>query len=183
MSRVQLALGIGERWATISPDGVYRYDLGERWDPTGWLVSFCLLNPSDATAELDDPTKVRCRVRAERMGAGGYVITNPYAFRSPHPKVLRAEVKAGRDAVGPENDRFILRWAGDARLCIVGWGTAGGDKVLRSRIHAVAAQLRGAGVQLHALRLTESGQPEHPLFIPYDAKPQPWALPEAGGVA
>jgi len=34
--------------------------------------------------------------------------------------------------------------------------------------------LSGAGIALHALRINASGEPAHPLYLPYGLKPEPW---------
>ncbi len=75
--------------AVISDCGRYRYRLTRRWGD-GPLLSFIMLNPSTADAEVDDPTIRRCMGFARRDGYGGIVVGNLYAFRTTKPKALFA---------------------------------------------------------------------------------------------
>jgi hypothetical protein len=114
----------GSRWATVSDDGLYRYDLGRRW-ADGPLLGFVMLNPSTGDAEVDDPTLRRCIGFAQREGLAGIVVRNLYAFRSPSPKDLKAADKAGVDIVGPENDRWLRDLAAarfEVRTVVAAWG-------------------------------------------------------------
>ena len=60
--------------ATLSPCGVYRYDLTRVWDRQRPLCLFLMLNPSTADAERSDPTVTRCLNYAHAWGYGGQYI-------------------------------------------------------------------------------------------------------------
>lgn len=154
---------LSERDAQISPCGAYRYTLTRRWG-SGAVCNFILLNPSTADAEVDDPTAARCSTRARKWGFGALVITNLFAYRSTDPKAL----KHVADPIGPENDAALLNAARGAARVVCGWG-AGGPLLGRSR--AVAGMLCEAGMELWALRILPSGEPEHPLYLPYSLEP------------
>ena len=62
-----------------------------------------MLNPSDADAEKDDPTIRRCMAFARREGAGGIIVANLFAWRTPHSDELR---QAG-DPFGKDNRKAI----------------------------------------------------------------------------
>ena len=74
--------------AVISQDGLYRYHLERRWSDAPFLT-FVMLNPSTADAEIDDPTIRRCVGFSKREGAGGIAVVNLYAFRATSPADLR----------------------------------------------------------------------------------------------
>jgi hypothetical protein len=154
-----------ERSATISPCGLYRYDLIRRWpSPGGMLVNFIGLNPSTADAEQDDPTIRKCCEFARRWGYDGIVMTNLFAFRATDPRAMRQAV----DPVGPENNARLLHWSRVAALVVVAWGNHG---AFRDRGNLVTSLLNPPA---YCLRLTKAGQPEHPLYLPYSTPRQPF---------
>jgi hypothetical protein len=152
--------------ATFSTCGRYRYILWRRWDASKAACLFLMLNPSTADEVDNDPTVERCQRRAQRMGYGGLVVCNIFAFRSTDPAALYEQA----DPVGPDNDRAIASQAAEAELVICGWGRHG---ALHGRGDAVISLLRSAGIQPHALRLNADGSPQHPLYVGYDQMPFP----------
>jgi hypothetical protein len=149
--------------ALISPCGLYRYRLERRWGPEPSLP-FCLLNPSTADAERDDPTIRRCVGFARREGAGGIVVVNKYAFRASTPSALWA----APDPFGPDNDRVLAevsRAAAATGMPIVcGWGTLGNNS--NRHIHI----LQQSGARLVCLGWTKGGAPRHPLYVRNDER-------------
>jgi len=127
------------------------------------------LNPSRADATVDDPTLRRCIGFARSWGFSGLRLANLFAWRAPDPRAL------GRlqDPVGPEADRWLVRLADGADLVLAAWGNGGR---LGGRSQAVLRLLPA----LHVLRLTQAGEPAHPLYLPAALQPQPWspAAPE-----
>ena len=160
--------------ARFSVCGRYRYSL-ERWwgDETDPLV-VCLLNPSVAGAspEEGDPTVARQIVRAKRLGAGGLIVVNAYAFISTDPDGLKLSLAAYVDPVGPQNDAAILAAARRSKRGVLcGWGQ---HATLLARGKAVAALLREAGVELFALKVNADSSPCLPLYLPYSLRPLPY---------
>jgi len=51
------------------------------------------------------------------------------------------------------------------------WGNHGSHL---DRAATVVANLRGAGVLLHALKITAEGLPSHPLYLPARLTPARW---------
>lgn len=119
-----LDLDTGDRGATISDDGLYRYDLWRRWG-TGRLLGFVMLNPSTGDALDDDHTLRRCMYYARRDGWSGITVRNLYAYRTPYPRELTAAGWNGVDIVGPDNDAWLSQLVTDPDVGdIVGaWGT------------------------------------------------------------
>ena len=153
--------------AGFSSCGRYRYNLWRIWDRARKPLAYCMLNPSTADAEQDDPTVARCSERARRLGYGGVTVVNLFALRSTDPKVLYSHP----DPVGPDNDPAILAVASECDL-ICAWGNHG---KLRGRDKAVLKLLRMAGLPALALKVSKDGHPSHPLYLPYDLEPMPYS--------
>lgn len=152
-----------ETGATFSPCRTWRYRLWRTWDERP-AVNFVCLNPSKATETDDDPTVTRLQVRARKLGFGGLVVTNLFAFRATDP----SDMKAAADPVGPDNDAAIIDSAKAAGMVVAAWGNHGQH---RGRAASVRKMLEQAGVELHCLRVTKIGEPEHPLYLSYDLQP------------
>jgi hypothetical protein len=164
-----------EGTAILSPDRAYRYLLVRAWDWDIPHVNFLMLNPSTADETNPDPTMTRCSGFARSWGYGGFRITNLFAFRSSDPTVLATSP----DPVGPDNDRHIISAAVGAEVVVCAWGAFAGTSWARrasltGRAKAVLDLLATAGRKPHYLRLTKSGEPWHPLYLPADLRPIPW---------
>jgi len=148
------------RMATISDDGLYRYELTRRWDITKPSLVWILLNPSVANEEIDDPTTRRCMGYARREGFGGVTLINLFALRATRPVHLLDHP----DPEGPQNAetwRRILRYGAPA---VAGWGANADNPSLPvSRALATADQS-----EWFCLGHTKSGQPLHPLYLDKD---------------
>ena len=149
--------------AVLSDDLVYRYTLARTWDATKGTACFCGLNPSTATADINDPTVNREVAFARSWGYGRYVKVNAYGLRSTDPKGLWKV----SDPFGPDNLRHVLAEAASAALFVAAWGANIRDVDEAKLI----AALLGAGVRLHCLKITKGGKPSHPLYLRGDLKP------------
>lgn len=151
--------------AIFSPCRKYRYSLWRDFEEGEGTLAVCALNPSTADESANDPTVTRCIVRAKRMGFRRFEMLNLFAWRSTDPKqLLKVE-----DPIGPENDGWIVARASEAKMLICGWGVT--SPLIPERAKAVRSLLRAAGVKSYALKLTDSGQPWHPLYLSYSAEP------------
>lgn len=143
----------------------YRYQL--RWS-TGvhnhGVCLFALANPSTANAKELDPTVRRCVGYAKSWGFGWCWVVNCRAWRATDPR----DVPADPLAVGPENDQWVITSARNAHLVVCGWGELGGD-----RGPEMLKLIRSTGQTPHALKLTKSGAPGHPLYLSAALKPFP----------
>lgn len=150
--------------AVISQCKKYRYSLSRTWDETLPTACFIMLNPSTADAEKDDPTIRRCVGFAKRLGCGGLVVVNLFAWRATDP----ARLAAVPDPIGPENDSHILRAATGCSLVVAAWGT--NVPVLHCyRPADVKKLVMAVGASLTCLRKTKGGAPGHPLYVKADA--------------
>lgn len=125
------ANGIGARFSEC---GTWRYALWRTWDPDVPPVVWIMCNPSTADALSDDPTIRKCCGFSRRWGAGGIVVINVCALRSPDPKALMVvaghvpgfAVPGHLDVVGPMN-RAVIRTvlsSAPGRRAVVAWGDA-----------------------------------------------------------
>ena len=151
--------------ASYSPCGLYRYSLWRDWNHGAGTILWIMLNPSRADhLGNNDPTIERCERRSIAWGFRRMEVVNLFALSSPYPAALRA----ADDPVGPLNDAGIVKGAGRASLILCAWGTHG---PLLGRSEAVRALL--AGRLLHCLGTTKTGEPVHPLYLPYGRGPVP----------
>lgn len=155
----------------------YRYTLWREWQtqadmlnpPTSrtgrWpdhsYAMFIGLNPSTADETQDDPTIRKCIGFAKRWGFGSLCMTNLFAFRATDPR----KMKGCPNPIGDENDRWLVACARDAGIIVAAWGVNGQHV---GRDEEVMNLLDG----MQCLRTTKDGQPEHPLYVPYDVIPQ-----------
>ena len=102
-------------------DGPYRYLLSRVWAEEGEkakTVTFVMLNPSSADADIDDPTVNRCVSFAEGWGFNSLYIVNLFAFRTPYPaKLLKVE-----DPIGPANLQTIAMAVQMSDKVVCAWG-------------------------------------------------------------
>lgn len=152
------------------PLDCYRYFLGRCWDellPAAMIIG---MNPSTATQFVADPTIAKLTRMARRWSPayGSLLMTNTFAYRSTDQDgLLKVD-----DPIGPDNDSYLLETAEKAAIIICAWGSPRSPK-LRPRGDAVAEQLRKAGHDLYALRVTK-GRPWHPLYLPDATEPALW---------
>ncbi len=161
--------------AVVNECGRYRYQLQRDAtirNPRNDSVVFCMLNPSTADAEIDDPTIRRCRGFADRWDCAGLVVVNLYAMRATDPRELRRVGYA--DAVGPDNDEWLRDAAHRGIHVVCAWG-ANADPY---RVRQVVGLFRSEGAQLWCLGTTKDGHPRHPLYVRGDAPLIEWKPPE-----
>jgi hypothetical protein len=171
----------GERSAILSPCKRYRYELRRVWDGVKPRLYVGGLNPSKADAEVDDLTVTKLCGFASRLGLGGIVVWNLYAYRATDPRDLwRAELERV-DIVGPNNARYLERIfdevAGDrgARL-VAAWG----EHRNAERVEAVLDLMdwhRGCLERLECWGTTKAGAPRHPSRIAYATPLVRWPVP------
>lgn len=159
--------------ARISACGAYRYRLDRDWGgyelgKTG-AVNFVMLNPSTADERINDPTIRRCMDFAWRWDYSRMIVTNLYALRSTNPVALLRHP----DPIGPDNDDALIEAAREAKRVVCAWGAHEAGK---ARGVQVAESLLGVVPFLYVIRWTKAGRPAHPLYLPGNLDPKPWAL-------
>jgi hypothetical protein len=162
--------GIGE--TTFDGERIYRYRLSRAWDNTRPGVCWIMLNPSTATAGVDDRTIARVVSFAKAWGFGSSTVVNLFAVRAGQPSTLTRV----RDPVGPYNDATILEAASSAAHVVAAWGNHGtipNPDTGFPRCEEVRHLLASAGIGLNCLTVTHRGQPGHPLYLPATVTPAP----------
>jgi hypothetical protein len=148
-----------ERKTIFSPCRVYRYTLWREsdslfYDKAGY-VCFIGLNPSTADEVKDDPTIRRCMGFTKSWGYKTLCMVNLFAFRATDPAVMMTAA----DPVGPENDEWVLKCAGEAALVVAGWGVNGNYQGRGNQVRSMIHEMR-------CLDTTLDGSPKHPLYVP-----------------
>jgi hypothetical protein len=156
------------RTATISDCSRYRYRLGRRWGGGSPLL-FVMLNPSTADALQDDATIRRCTTFALAHGFEALQVVNLYAWRATDP----ADLWRAAEPVGPEADRHIAEAAAEAGAVCIAWGA---QPKAEGRVQQVLPLLRRSyRGEIQCLRITRSGYPQHPLYLPSSCRLQPFS--------
>lgn len=142
------------RTASISEDGLYRYQLYREWDVNLPVILFVMFNPSTADGASDDPTIRRVINFAKSWGYGGLYVVNLFAFRSTNPK----ELQSASDPVGPENMNIIKALVSKTDRVVYAWGNG----------HLEPAWLRTLVCTPYCIQIGKNGVPKHPLFLRKD---------------
>jgi hypothetical protein len=150
-----------DKGAILDETGTYRYLLWRSWDASKPMVTFIMLNPSTADANIDDATIRRCVGFADSWGYGSIEVVNLFAYRTTYPGYL----KCIDDPIGPENDDYISISTARSKLVIAAWGTSGHFK---NRDDAVMKSLGS----IHCIDVSKAGYPKHPLYLKADLKPK-----------
>lgn len=158
-----------ERRTVFSPCRRYRYTLWREFreqaslfdsTPKVGYVQFIGLNPSTADETNNDPTVTRCINFTKAWGYPAYCMTNIFAWRDTDPSAM----KLSPDPVGPENNHWLLKIASTASLIVAAWGNHGTHLNRNSDVMRLLSEF-----QLKCFKITQSGQPEHPLYQRNDA--------------
>lgn len=157
--------------AIISDCGRFRYRLEREIADAGIVIAYLGINPSTATAEIEDQTTMKWRGFALRNGARRYIAGNPFAYRATNVKELATAI----DPIGPENDAHLLQIMKDADLIIPCWGNRLKLPLsLRHRLNQVSVMLSLSRKPLKCFGTTASGDPKHPLMLGYATQLVEW---------
>lgn len=168
------------RTAEISTCGRFRWTLRRAWDEGGWRggherVTWIMLNPSTADAEVDDPTIRRCIGFSREWDFGALTVVNLFAYRTAYTRELRAS----GFPVGERNDEVIVDAARESSLVMAAWGAMSHPDVLKRARRVV--DLIGCPpheIRIECLGETDSGAPRHPLMMAASAGHRPlWRVP------
>ena len=144
--------------------GNYRYLLWREWNNSNKTISFIMLNPSRADAQINDPTITRCINFAKFWGYGRLEVVNLFAYRTPKPSLLKQAI----EPIGKDNDRYILESVEKSDRIILAWGNHGAWR----QQDLYTLQLLRDYSHLYSLGITKRGCPRHPLYLPVSSQPQ-----------
>ena len=161
-----ISLGSADAGAVFSPCKQYRYQLWRRLSRSRRSILWLMLNPSTADHKQLDPTVTRCYRYSQQWRYGNFLVANIFAFRATDPK----HMYAAKDPVGPANDEAILQYAKQANLIVLGWGNHGCHRQRSSEVMTLLCSA-GYAKKLHCLKINNSGEPCHPLYLRADLKP------------
>ena len=151
---------IKESGADFSDCRMYRYTLWRTWDDSKSKVMFLGLNPSTADEVKNDPTVTRCINYSKSWGYGGMYMMNIFSFRTTYP----IELKKAKNPIGKDNDYWIQKIYRRVDKCIGAWGNDGDFKRRSNEIFKIIPKI-------YCLKLNQSGQPAHPLYLKSNLKP------------
>lgn len=163
-----------EEWgAILSPptengESAYRYMLWRIFDADKPLLLVMMLNPSTATHLKTDRTIAALMRRSRRLGYGGILVVNCFAYRAKEP----ADMKRAADPKGPLNDEALTIALGEQGDLLCAWGVHASHL---NRDKEVECVIESGNTRPHYLRLCGNGAPEHPLYIPSDLTFSPWS--------
>ncbi|HHB94299.1 MAG TPA: DUF1643 domain-containing protein [Campylobacterales bacterium] len=149
--------------AIFSKDRKYRYILSRIWDETKPMIMIIGLNPSIADEREDDPTIRRCISFSKSWGYGGVYMLNLFAFRATQP----SNMFEAMNPIGSENDNFIEIYSKKVDKIVCAWGNHG---VYKNRSHYIRENFNN----LFYLKMNQSGEPSHPLYLKSDLVLQKW---------
>ena len=142
----------------------YRYLLWREWDNSSKTVSFIMLNPSRADAQVNDPTITRCINFAKSWGYGRLEVVNLFAYRTPKPSLLKQAV----EPIGKDNDLHIIESVNRSDRIILAWGNHGAWQ----KQDLYTLDLLKNHNHLYSLGITKRGCPRHPLYLRSTIKPR-----------
>ena len=151
--------------ALFSPDRAYRYLLRRRIGGSRGRLLFVMLNPSKADETRDDATIRRCIGFAKRWGYGDMEVANLFGLMATDARELLRHA----DPVGAGNDAAIRAALARADRVALAWGNHAAHPKHRARAAVVLRMARDVCKPYRIGGLTKSGQPRHPLRLPYDA--------------
>lgn len=169
-----------QRSAELSACGVYRYQLRRAWDRSRPMLVVIAVNPSTADGTRDDQTVRKLMGFATRLGYGGSVLANLFAYRATHIKDLVRAANAGVDVVGPDNPWWhhgLFTYArAHAQPVLCAWGSSAKvpSDIIEPRVEVLKAMAVNVGVELRCLGKTKNGSPNHPLMLGYDTPLEVW---------
>lgn len=171
-----------DREARLSEDSRYRYIL--RRLRSGILakgsITFIMLNPSTADANVDDNTTRRCMSFTFREGKSKLSIINLFAGRATEP----TDLWKMDDPIGdPEN---FLTWEGVLRFSkhkedrfVAAWGgspiSIAKKKLYDAQVEKITDLIcRQYRYELYCLGKTSNGSPRHPLYVADNQRLELW---------
>lgn len=144
--------------ALFSECRYYRYALWRIWDHGGFnlgnYISFIGLNPSTATEYKNDNTVSKCIKYSKRWGYSGMFMLNAYAFRTPYPALM----KACKNPIGDENDRYIKDIANRSSKVVLAWGNDCAPDRQQEILNLI-------NKEIFCLGINKNKSPKHPLYL------------------
>jgi hypothetical protein len=143
--------------AVFSDDHAYRYQLTRTWDTILPTICWDMLNPSKASAMINDPTLLRVVKFSQRWGYGRCILINAFAYCASDPRELRT----ADDPIGPDWVNWFYAALDASSTVMAAWGnnvpTRYGAHIYRMK------RILWHYPNIYCLGRTKSGEPIHPL--------------------
>ncbi len=128
---------------------------------------FVMLNPSVADEHRSDPTLRRCYDFALQWGFRWLDVVNVFPLVSTKRAALKRHPSVTDPQTILDNSEYIMRAALRADRVVLAWGA---DGTINDAGPALGRVLEKLGIQApYVFKLTEKGQPWHPLYMAADA--------------
>lgn len=157
--------------AIFSPCETWRYRLERCLGQSGPVAAIIGVNPSTATAVIDDQTIRKDIGFGRRLGWSRIIKGNLFAYRATDVRALRDAA----DPVGPDNDGHLDQIMRDADVIVAAWGPKSKlPPPLRNRfLHMLRISDR-TGKPLMCWGRSKDGSPRHPLMLAYETPLEVW---------
>lgn len=138
--------------ATFSSDHTHRFTLCRFYDYTLPYIQFIGLNPSTANETKNDPTITRLCKFSQRLGYGGFYMTNLFTFVSADPKKLEHQLEM-RDRY----NYWLLDAAIKCKTKVFCWGAF--------KTYGRAEEVIQLFPDAMCFGKNADGSPKHPLYL------------------
>ncbi|POA45578.1 hypothetical protein C1893_23265 [Pseudomonas sp. MPR-ANC1] len=161
--------------AIISPCGQYRYrldrDCGLPFEGSK-VIAYFGINPSTADATLDDQTVRKWRGFTIRNGGHRFIVGNVFAYRATDvDELVRVD-----EPFGLEWREHLIQIIAEADILVPCWGRLSKiPRALRRAPPELMKRLIDSGKPVLHFGVTKSGDPLHPLLLPYETPLTPWS--------
>ncbi len=155
-----------KRGAVLGFDDTCRFMLERNTgEPDARTAAWLMCNPSTADANIDDPTANRVVHHSARLGCARSIVGNVWAWRTPYPAQLWADLRAGRytQAMADANRDALAAMGAQADVFVVAFGAAPWRAHRTAVTQALYAWLSDDGRVPECLGVTPDGAPLHPL--------------------
>ena len=160
--------------AVMSDCGLYRYRLERHLRKDGPVVAVIMVNPSTATAEVNDHTITKVERFGSLLGWGRIIVGNLFAYRATDID----DLKTVQDPVGPDNLSHIAAILDEADLTVVAWGaTRKMPESLRQSWRPIADLITQHGRVPQCWGVNADGHPKHPMILSYRLPLRDWNPP------
>lgn len=163
--------------AIISPCGKYRTRLDRQvMHNSGPTYAFFGINPSTADASIDDATVRKWTGFVRQWGGRQFIVGNVFSYRATDVKELDRQNRLHTSLFGPTHWDDIHSIIAEADVLIPCWGnSAKVNRNIRPCIGELLEVIRHCGKPVKCFgRNDSSGDPKHPLFLPYTTELVSW---------
>lgn len=126
-------------------------------------MTWVMLNPSTADADIDDPTIRRCIAFSQREKFDRMYVVNLFDYRATKP----ADLFKTPEPESIWNAPAIMNCLDHSNALICAWG-AGASKIGSRMTVAIPAWARAERKPVLCLGKTKAGWPRHPLYVRSD---------------